>query len=256
MFYPTDVKYFIQFECEDRQRRAEERAAGGNPKRKIPNAKQYLNEQTKQGLLTEDAIGGLYTPVFLKSFLHSTFPPDLQKAMYEHMRKPKPWHGAPIAAFKRAFAALGSLRIERFKEAIEDLRLLHDLNFLLPENFNVASITPAPSVDRRPDQRPGGFGDDKDPGHPGGNPSKKRGPEPSLGGRGKTGRTGGTGTGKTETGKTGTGKTGTGKTGKEGKQMVQMPSQDPFWTLGPDSTSSICMERFGACLVKRSGAVA
>jgi len=62
------------------------------------------------------------------------------------------------------------------RKTSKDLRLLHDLYFRLPEDFNVASITipPAPSVDRRPYQRPsGGFGDDKDPGHPGGNPSTK-----------------------------------------------------------------------------------
>jgi hypothetical protein len=249
MFHPTDVKYFIQSECEDRQRRAKERAAGGNPKRAVPNKIQYLTEQRKQGLLPEGATGGLYTPVIFRFFLLPGLSQDLQKGIYEQICEPKPWHGAPIAAFKRAFAALGSLRIEKFSdEAIEDLRLLHDLYFRLPEDFNVASITLAPSVDRRPDQRPGGFGDDKEPEQPGENPSKKRGPEQSLGGRGKTRKTGGR--------RAGTGKTGTGKTAKEGKQMAQMPPEDPFWTLGPYSTSSICMERFGASLAKKSGAVA
>jgi hypothetical protein len=235
VFHPTDIKYFIRFECEDRVRRGKERAAGQNkPKRKIPNGKQYLEEQRMQGLLTEDAIGGLYMPVFLRSFLYSDLPLDLKKSLYDHLCRPRPWHGAPIAAFKRTFAALGSLRIARFSdEAINDLRVLHDLYFRLPENFDVAGITPAPS-DRRPDQR------DQDPRHPGGDSSEKRAPAQTLEGRGKTGRTGTGKTGKTEK---------TEKTGKEG-------SQDIFWTLGPHCTSSICMERFGAYLTNRSGAAA
>ncbi|KAN0067218.1 hypothetical protein V8E54_014673 [Elaphomyces granulatus] len=39
IFYPTDVKYFIW--CEDRLRRAQERAAGDPKRRIISNGKQY-----------------------------------------------------------------------------------------------------------------------------------------------------------------------------------------------------------------------
>jgi hypothetical protein len=96
MFYPTNVKYFIRFECEDRQRQATERAAGENAKRKIPDGEQYLNEQRMQGLLTEDAIGGLYTPLFLRSFLLTRLPRNLQRDIYEHFCEPRPWHGARL----------------------------------------------------------------------------------------------------------------------------------------------------------------
>ena len=156
-----------------------------------------------------------------------------------------------MAAFKRAFAALGSVRVSKFSnETINDLRLLHDLYFRLPENFDVAGITPAPS-DQRPDQHPGGAGEDL------GKPSTKRGGPKQSGGRGKTPRTRGTRTQKT--GKTGkTEETGETKETEEtgGKQMIQIPPQDPFWTLGPNYTSSICMQRFGARPARKSGAVA
>jgi len=195
--------------------------------------------------------------------------------MYELLCKPRPWHGAPIAAFKRAFVALGSVRIERLsEEAIGDLQLLRDLYFRLPEDFNVASITPAPSVDRRPDQRPGASGMTKIRDIPAENPPK------SVGGLGLGGL-------------------GLGRPGKKASRwsrcLFRIPSgplvriqraqsawrdsgpvlrrdlellpdelnlHGEIWSLSCEEiwscclTSSICMERFGACLAKRSGAVA
>jgi hypothetical protein len=234
---------------------------------------------------TEDAIGGLYTPVIFKPFLLG---PDMQEALFERLTRPRPWHGAPFAALKKAFASLGSVRIKQFinRETFKDLQLLHQMYFW-PENGTDLPIRPPPSLDRRP---PNDFEDDEDS-HPSKKSSiKKRVPEQTLGGRGKfrkigeresgetgeteetreTEKTGETGetektevTGETEiTGETEetamtemTGEIGeTGYTGYTGgAKEGQMPAQDPVWTLGPNSTSASCMDKYGPMLLRKVG---
>jgi hypothetical protein len=183
VFYPTDLKYFIQFECDDRERRAREQATGKTSKRNIPDAETYLKRQLVQGLVPSGSIGGLYSPIFFKLFLHNG-----HMGLSNFLTQERPWHGAPIAALRRCIASLSSLRIESFSdETWKDLRLLHELYFRFPEDYNIASIIPpVPSIDRRPDHRPG-FGHDEHPdeGHPGsgklaGSTRKKRGAETNL----------------------------------------------------------------------------
>jgi hypothetical protein len=115
IFHPTDIKYFIQFECHDRERRASERAAGLEPKRTVPNHETYLKHQSTQGLVPMHSIGGLYSPVIFKSFLHVTASPYVRQAIMEHITRVRPWHGAPIAAFRRTLAS-GSLRSAVFSD--------------------------------------------------------------------------------------------------------------------------------------------
>ena len=133
IFHPTDIKYFIQFECHDHERRASERAAGLEPKRTVPNGETYLKHQSTQGLVPKDSIGGLYCPVIFKPFILGTLEtllPSLHQGLMGHLTRARPWHGAPIAAFRRALAS-GSLRSAVFSdETIKDLRLLYDLYFV------------------------------------------------------------------------------------------------------------------------------
>ncbi|KAL2013452.1 hypothetical protein VTN00DRAFT_977 [Thermoascus crustaceus] len=181
--YPTDLKFFIEFECEDRERRRRERAEGRVPIKKIPDAATYLSRQVTEGLVPVGSIGELYTPIFLKQF-YVDLPPDLQKPVYEYPSRERPWHGAPIAALRKAIAALGSLRAEvSSDDTFQDLQLLHDLYFRRRDDFNIVSGVPqAPSIrDQRPNLPPGGgpgdshHGDEPpDSGHPSGAGTKRK----------------------------------------------------------------------------------
>ncbi|KAJ9303618.1 hypothetical protein DTO217A2_6889 [Paecilomyces variotii] len=126
VFFPSDLKFFIDFELEDRERR-ETAAANGNPvKRQVPGAIQYRKYQQDKGLVSSDAIGGLYRRVFLKNFLLDGRYPDVLR----DCSTPKEWHGNPIASIRRAFAALGSPRIYVLGSEIrKELELLRDLYF-------------------------------------------------------------------------------------------------------------------------------
>ena len=262
IFHPTDIKYFIQFECHDRERRASERAAGLEPKRTVPNGETYLKHQRTQGLIPKDSIGGLYSPVIFKPFLHGTLgalSPSVHQALMEYFTRARPWHGAPIAAFRRTLAS-DSLRCEVFSdETFKDLRLLYDLYFRFPEDYNLSNtIPPAPSNDRPHDQRPAS-GHDEHPdeeGKPSGSGSQKKRPAgTTLKGRSKSKK----GKDKDNSVVSQKDETTTFNTpiqpGGAEDQPVKRPAasmgQCASWALGPNSTSASIMRKYGPMLVSR-----
>jgi hypothetical protein len=262
IFHPTDIKYFIQFECHDRERRASERAAGLEPKRTVPNGETYLKHQRTQGLVPKDSIGGLYCPVILKTFLHETLEtllPSIHQGLMEHLTRARPWHGAPIAAFRRALAS-GSLRAAVFSdETFKDLRLLYELYFRFPEDYNPSNtIPPAPSNDRPHDQRPAS-GHDEHPdeeGKPSGSGSQqKRRAGTTLKGRSKSKK----GKDKDNSVVSQKDETTTFNTpiqpGGAEDQPVKRPAasmgQCASCAFGPNSTSASIMRKYGPMLVSR-----
>jgi hypothetical protein len=260
VFHPTDIKYFIQFECDDRERRALERAAGLTPKRIVPDAETYLMRQKAQGLVPMDSTGGLYSPVLFKEFT-AKVPPFMKQSYLEYLTRTRPWHGAPIAALRRAIASLGSLRIAAFSdETLNDLELLRNLYFRFPEDYNLSNIAPAPSApsdDRRPDQRPAP-GDDEHPDLEGGNPSgsgtqKKRGAETTLEGRRKSTNGKARDTGVISQKHENATFNAPIQPGEAEDWPVKMPvasmGRHAFWNLGPNSTSASCMREYGPRLL-------
>lgn len=109
IFLPTNLRYFIEFEKRDfsyREERAR-RCGGIIDNRAVPTAAAYL-QQIKDGVVGEDAIGGLYQSYTLRNY----FPSFVTQENYAFIPGPGPftpgeWHGDPMAAIWRGFRILG-----------------------------------------------------------------------------------------------------------------------------------------------------
>ncbi|GAD95800.1 conserved hypothetical protein [Paecilomyces variotii No. 5] len=128
MFFSADLKFFIEFEMKDREKRRILAEAGYVTKRQVPTAAEYLKHQEENGLVSSNASGGLYKRVFLiKNFTPVLY--QIPKVMRE-WSTPKQWHGNPMASIRRAIAALGSPRFLLVDPTIRrDLERLRDLYF-------------------------------------------------------------------------------------------------------------------------------
>lgn len=60
VFFPSDLNFFIEFELRDKDQRENTNV------RQVPNAVAYRNYQISSKAIPSNAIGGLYTRVFLK----------------------------------------------------------------------------------------------------------------------------------------------------------------------------------------------
>lgn len=131
-FVPTDLRYFIQFELKDRERRKRAAEEGTILDRETPAAEEYKAHQVAKGIIPPDAIGGQYLRVFLKSYLHHD---ELPFDVMAYLSKPKEWHGAPLASLRRAIPILGSGRLKALKSQMRlELQKLRDLYFLDEES--------------------------------------------------------------------------------------------------------------------------
>jgi hypothetical protein len=110
VFFPTDIQYFIDFERRDRARREEfARDTGTSISsfiRQVPTSDDYKQHQVNNNIISPTAIGGRYSRLFLKQYLHGGELPGAEA----FFSTAKEWHGAPLASFRRAFAALASPR--------------------------------------------------------------------------------------------------------------------------------------------------
>lgn len=128
IFPPADLEYFIQYEKADQDRRREiGRRTGTIPTRISPTAESYRNHQIEAGTIPSDACGGTYMRFTLRDYFpklgQSPFTPGASS-----FPDPKPWHGAPMAALRRAFLVLGSPFLQGIpKETKHMLRTLLDL---------------------------------------------------------------------------------------------------------------------------------
>ena len=131
-FIPTDIQYFVEFELKDRRRREEAEREGKDGKelqRRVPSPTLYKQHQIEKGQVGADANGGLYRPVFLMHYLHKGF--FSFDEIRSRLSKTRPWHGAPLASFRRTFLMLGNGRLGMLEkhERFQLLRL-HSLYFL------------------------------------------------------------------------------------------------------------------------------
>ena len=139
VFFPADIQYFIDFERQDRARREQIATDTGVPissvSRQVPTSADYKQHEVGSDLISPAAIGGRYSRVFLKQYLHSGRIPGIEKAF----STAKEWHGAPLASIRRAFAALSSPRFfmivdTKTHHLLEELRQLYFSDDHLPLN--------------------------------------------------------------------------------------------------------------------------
>ncbi|OJD17002.1 hypothetical protein AJ78_02891 [Emergomyces pasteurianus Ep9510] len=171
-FMPTDLQYFIQFELKDRERRRANMEQGIISTREVPTRDLYRAHQVNQGIIPADSVGGLYLPIFLKHYFHRN---RLPFDVLPYFSRPRQWHGAPLATFRRAFLVLGSGRLNALSRQTRlELQQLRDLYFLTEEEDS-PSMAPAtiPTLRPQPDdqekKRPPG---DDTPDNPGSKKSK------------------------------------------------------------------------------------
>jgi hypothetical protein len=152
-FIPTDLQYFIQFELKDRDRRRTAVEKGEISKRQVPTAEMYRAHQLMEGKISNNAIGGQYTPVFLKRYLLTNLPFDISS----QLSFPKEWHGSPIAAIRRAIPILGSARLKaigkKTRLELEQLRNMHFLDDDDTEPLTISNNQPTRATTRRGEKR-------------------------------------------------------------------------------------------------------
>ncbi|KAL2349885.1 hypothetical protein BJ546DRAFT_957135 [Cryomyces antarcticus] len=172
-FIPTDLQYFIDFEKRDFKNRTDiARRLGHDQPRMTPTPQSYLEHQMNQGKLPRDACGGQYWRYTLRDY----FPVNADKSFipgFGPFKEPGLWHGAPMAALKRAFQVLGDPDVEGIPEeqmnALRELRKLYSKTVVLP-----TQIGPNPdgggavAVTERSNQRSGAASTDHEATNTGG----------------------------------------------------------------------------------------
>jgi hypothetical protein len=126
-FLPTDLKYFLNYERQDRKRRRKlGRRTGTIPGRMCPTAQTYQDHQRRQGV--EGAgLGGLYARIVINDFLpeypgRAPFRPGPSE-----YGATKSWTGSPMASLQRAVLMLRKLNLHGIpREIRDDLRQLQD----------------------------------------------------------------------------------------------------------------------------------
>lgn len=149
---PSDLQHFIDHEKEDFEKRCDQAKKGIDQPRSFPSRETYYEHQKKQGILSEDAEFGLYTCIWLK--LQPGLPNEWQQLASlsaEANAQPfaQPWHGAPMAMIRRAFVALGSIRIKYIpRDTLLQLRELQDLYAKEPpvKNSPESKLPPVSSI--------------------------------------------------------------------------------------------------------------
>jgi hypothetical protein len=132
VFFPTDLRFFIDFELSDEIQRE------NTTTRQVPSAEAYKTHQVMNKTISSNAKGGLYTRVYLKNFfLGGLLPEDTLR----ELSSDKQWHGNPIASLRRAFAILGSPRVyildTKTRDELDRLRFLYFGKTLLNPSDNI-----------------------------------------------------------------------------------------------------------------------
>ncbi|KAL4944873.1 hypothetical protein BDV06DRAFT_69536 [Aspergillus oleicola] len=99
VFIPTDIQFFIVKELQDRQKRRLDQQSGIQSQRRMPSAAEYTQHLRSKAIISPAAESGLYSRVFLQRYLLEEYGGEL----FECLKTPRHWHGAPFAAFNRAF---------------------------------------------------------------------------------------------------------------------------------------------------------
>lgn len=126
VFIPADLQFFIDFELDDQEKRKSAARQGVLLPRTVPTSTIYKEHLLQQKIISEEAVGGLYQPLYLQRQLFRV----RGSAEELGLTKPIPWHGAPLAALRRGILALGSARIGSVDpKIVSQLQLLRDLYF-------------------------------------------------------------------------------------------------------------------------------
>jgi hypothetical protein len=144
IFLPVDLDYFIDFEVKDYNSREEIATTTGDVlPRMVPDPEGYSKhlkeEETWQAMLSPEADGGLYWRYTLRDYFPTlmntdkSFIPGLGPS-----KKPGVWHGAPMAALRRAFQVLGDPTVEGIPE--EQLKQLWELRKLYARKLAPADL--------------------------------------------------------------------------------------------------------------------
>ena len=125
VFFPADLQFFIDFENKDFKRRKDESTQSEWPARTCANAEDYFRHQLSEGVVTEDACGGLYRRCNLRNYSETDMAPSFQ--LGSNTLPPKEWHGCPMASIARVFHSLGARGFVIETEYKTLLRELQDL---------------------------------------------------------------------------------------------------------------------------------
>ncbi|PGG96989.1 hypothetical protein GX51_07538 [Blastomyces parvus] len=229
-FIPTDLQYFNQFELNDRDRRRADMEQGVISKREIPSRDMYRAHQVKQGLISADSVGGLYHPVFLKHYFHHNLLPF---DVLPYFSRPRQWHGAPLATFRKAFPVLGSARLNALSRQTRlELEQLRNLYFLAEEEDSPSMVpatipTPRPQPD---DQEMKRSPDDDTRDDPGSKKSKPTPIEDAAREKGNRGE----------------------KAGTHQQCPVTLGDSSLDWVLGPDISTEEVVRRYTPVLARSS----
>ncbi|KAH0537330.1 hypothetical protein FGG08_005846 [Glutinoglossum americanum] len=126
VFIPTDLAFFIKFEQDDYERRTQiAQATGQVSGRTCPTAEDYFVHQLNAGVIPEGTYNGLYARYTLHDYFPKLGQPPFEPGP-EPFAMPKPWHGAPTAALRRAFQVLSNPLLQGIPTGV-----LTDLNTLI-----------------------------------------------------------------------------------------------------------------------------
>jgi hypothetical protein len=128
IFIPADLDYFIEYEKADQERRRSiGLCTGTTPMRVSPTAESYRDHQIRDGALQAESCGGLYVRYTLRDYFPRLGQPEFVPGPGP-FSDPVPWHGAPMAALRRAFMILGDPLLKGIpRQTKQALRTLSDL---------------------------------------------------------------------------------------------------------------------------------
>lgn len=127
VFVPTDLKFFLDFEREDFERRTEAlKTTGSRSGRICPSSLQYQVHQEQE--LERGVCGGLYMSYVLRHYFYRLEGyPEIKPGASPFINNPKSWHGDPMASLEKAFKASGQQPNVFPQEVKSTLRELLDL---------------------------------------------------------------------------------------------------------------------------------
>lgn len=161
MFVPTDLKFFLDFEREDFERRTEAlKITGSRPGRICPSPLQYQVHQEQE--LERGVCGGLYMSYVLRHYFYRLEGyPEVKPGVSPFIKNPKSWHGDPMASLEKAFKALGqqpNVFSREVKTALRELLDLYCENDRLSVEALQSSSVSSNTARRSPNQSSSGSG--------------------------------------------------------------------------------------------------
>ncbi|KAJ9634362.1 hypothetical protein H2199_009020 [Coniosporium tulheliwenetii] len=139
IFFPCDIVFFETFEQADFRRRRERYFTTRTPVQRItPTGEDYRAHQLRAGQIEEDVNGGLYQRYMLYDYLPKYRCCAAVNRVGQVVEAAR-WHGDPMAALHRSFAALSStvlrgLPLDKRMELqeLQNLYIQNDASYMTP----------------------------------------------------------------------------------------------------------------------------